>query len=151
MRHSPILDAAARALFHPVLLIAVYLTFRGHNAPGGGFAGGLVAGAAFLLRWLADGRTTEGLRLASAPERLIAAGLAVALATGIAPLFAGEPLLTSSIWKLDVALIGEVKLVSSTFFDLGVFAVVLGAVLSVGTSLGGSPDDEFPSDRGARR
>jgi multisubunit Na+/H+ antiporter MnhB subunit len=52
-RRSVILTEADRWLFPVVLLVSIYITFRGHNAPGGGFIGGLIAGAAFIIRYLA--------------------------------------------------------------------------------------------------
>lgn len=135
-RRSVILDEATRWLVPVTLLVAVYITFRGHNAPGGGFSGGLIAGAAFVLRHLA------GLRLQTAggwslrPTALVGGGLAVASTTAIMPLLFGATLLESAIWTIDVPLIGTVKVVSSTFFDIGVFLVVVGAVLMVLVALG---------------
>ena len=51
MRRSLILDVVVRAEFHALLVVALYLLFAGHNSPGGGFAGGLVAGSALALRF----------------------------------------------------------------------------------------------------
>lgn len=131
---SAILTATANGLTPVMVLVAIALTFRGHNAPGGGFAGGLVMSSAVVLRYLADGPTALA-RLRFDPIVVTGLGLLVALATAIGPLFAGQPLLTSAIWKPTVPLIGTVKVVSSTFFDLGVFLVVLGVVTSVVRSL----------------
>jgi multisubunit Na+/H+ antiporter MnhB subunit len=129
-----ILTATANGLTPVMVLVALALTFRGHNAPGGGFAGGLVMSSAVVLRYLADGPTALA-RLRFDPVVVTGLGLLVALATAIGPLLVGQPLLTSAIWKLHVPLIGTVKVVSSTFFDLGVFLVVLGVVTSVVLSL----------------
>jgi multicomponent Na+:H+ antiporter subunit A len=138
---STILVEADRWLFLPVMLIAVYVTFRGHNAPGGGFAGGLIAGAGFVLRNLADGHCEVRRRTIEQPITLIGAGLALAVVTGLVPLAAGGSLLESDILVLDVPLVGELKLVSSALFDLGVFFLVLGVVLTVVLQLGGHLDD----------
>jgi multicomponent Na+:H+ antiporter subunit A len=43
---SPIFRTAARLLMPLLLLFAIFLLVRGHNQPGGGFVGGLVAAAA---------------------------------------------------------------------------------------------------------
>jgi multisubunit Na+/H+ antiporter MnhB subunit len=134
---SVILDELVdRWLTKVIALVAVYITFRGHNAPGGGFAGGLILGSVFVLQYV----TGHDLRVLGRPIRrpatLLGVGLLVALATTIAPLFVGATPLESHIWSLDVPSIGEVKLVSSTFFDLGVFLVVVATVLLVLQSLG---------------
>ena len=67
---------------------------------------------------------------------MLGAGLLLAVATAAAPVLIGESTLESHIWKLDVPLVGEVKLVSSTFFDLGVYFVVIGVILMILLSLG---------------
>jgi len=125
-----------RWLTKVIALVAVYVTFRGHNAPGGGFAGGLILGSVFVLQYV-TGRDLRVLgRPIRRPANLLGFGLLVALATTIAPLFVGATPLESHIWSLDVPSIGEVKLVSSTFFDLGVFLVVVATVLLMLQSLG---------------
>ncbi len=138
-RRSVILDEADRWMFQIILLVSLYITFRGHNAPGGGFAGGLIAGAAFVLRFLAGG----SLRVRSAtivrPTALIGLGLLVAVVTAIVPLVVGGALLESQIWFVDVPLVGEVKVVSSTAFDVGVYLLVVGVVLAVLVALGSDP------------
>jgi len=134
---SVILDELVdRWLTKVIALVAVYVTFRGHNAPGGGFAGGLILGSVFVLQYV-TGRDLRVLgRPIRRPANLLGFGLLVALATTIAPLFVGATPLESHIWSLDVPSIGEVKLVSSTFFDLGVFLVVVATVLLMLQSLG---------------
>ncbi|MEX1104747.1 MAG: MnhB domain-containing protein [Ilumatobacteraceae bacterium] len=140
-RRSIILSEADRWLFPVVLLVSVYITFRGHNAPGGGFAGGLIAGAAFVLRFLAGDAPATRHPAVGRPTTFIGAGLALAILTAVAPLLFGDPLLTSTIWKLEVPLIGEVKIVSSAAFDLGVYVLVIGVVLAVLLALGSDPED----------
>lgn len=138
---SVILTATVNGLTPVLLLVSVFVTFRGHNAPGGGFAGGLIMAAAIVLRYLADGpRGVDRLRID--PVVLIGVGLLIALCTAIAPLLAGEPLLESAIWKFDVPLIGEVKVVSSAFFDIGVHVLVLGVITAIVLAFVRA-DDEF--------
>jgi len=133
VRRSVILTTTANGLVPVLLLVSVYLTFRGHNAPGGGFAGGLVMATAVVLRYLADGpRSLDRLRVD--PVTLVGVGLLVALTVAVAPLARGGELLESTIWKLDVPLIGTVKVVSSAGFDIGVHILVLGTVLTVVTA-----------------
>jgi multicomponent Na+:H+ antiporter subunit A len=133
---SVILDEADRWLFPVVLLVSVYLTFRGHNAPGGGFIGGLVASAAFVLRYLTGRHREDPIYEVLRPHVILGAGLLVSTSTALAPLFGGNSLLESHIWKWKVPVLGEIKIVSSTFFDLGVYILVIGVVLSILVALG---------------
>jgi len=150
LRRSIILDEADRWLFVVVLLVSVYLTFRGHNAPGGGFIGGLVASAAFVLRYLAQRHTVDRIYDVFRPHIILGLGLIVSVATAMVPLFVGDSLLESHIWKGDMPLFGEIKIVSSTFFDIGVYLLVVGVVLSVLVALGVNQDqfdiDNFETD-----
>jgi multicomponent Na+:H+ antiporter subunit B len=155
-RRSMILDEADRWLFHLVVLVSVYITFRGHNAPGGGFAGGLIAGCAFVLRFLAGGSLRVRGSTIVHPTVFIGLGLAVAVLTAIAPLPAGQAMLESTIWKLDIPFVGQVKIVSSALFDIGVYLLVIGVVLTVLVALGSDPtvaalvpgndDEDLPAD-----
>ena len=156
---SVILSTTANGLIPVLLLVSVYLTFRGHNAPGGGFAGGLVMATAVVLRYLADGpRSMDRVRID--PVALIGVGLLISLAVAVAPLLVGGELLESAIWKLDLPVIGTVKVVSSAGFDIGVHVLVLGAVLTIvmafvradETSAGTGPVGDGParSDPGDR-
>lgn len=138
-RRSAIVDEADRWLFPVILLVSVYVALKGHNAPGGGFAGGLVAGCAFVLRHLAGGALRLRRSVRVAPSALVGLGLAIAVLTAAAPLLSGDALLDSAIVKFDVPLVGELKLVSSAVFDIGVYVVVVGVVLSVLMALGADP------------
>lgn len=138
-RRSQILDEADRWLFPVILLVSVYIALRGHNAPGGGFAGGLVAGAAFVLRFLAAGALSVRRSTIARATTLIGAGLFLAAATALAPLLVGDALLESTIWKVDLPAIGTVKIVSSAIFDIGVYLLVIGVVLAVLLALGADP------------
>ncbi len=141
-RRSTILDEADRWLFPVIVVVSVFVTFRGHNAPGGGFAGGLIAGCAYVLRFLAGGSLRVRYSTIVHPTGFIGLGLLVAVVTAIAPLVTGDALLESTIWLIDLPAIGEVKLVSSTFFDIGVYLLVIGTVLSVLVALGADPIHE---------
>lgn len=141
-RRSLILAESDRWLFPIVMMVSVYATFRGHNAPGGGFIGGLVAGAAFIIRYLAGIELHVLTNRSLKPDLMIGAGLFIAMVTALAPLAFGDALLQSTIWKLDVPLVGEVKVVSSTFFDIGVYLLVVGVTLLTLVSLGADPTGE---------
>lgn len=129
MRRSPILVVVVRAEFHTLLLISVYLLFAGHNEPGGGFAGGLMAGAAFTLRYVAGGidelRSAARLR----PTTVLGAGLLLAAATAGIPLLAGGELLEQDEWRAELPLLGSAKTTSALVFDAGVYLVVVGLIL----------------------
>jgi multicomponent Na+:H+ antiporter subunit A len=142
-RRSLILDEVDRWMFHVILLVSVYLAFRGHNAPGGGFAGGMVAGCAFVLRFLGRGADAVTAALRISPSTLIGVGMLVAVGTALAPLVVGDPLLESAIWKFDLPVIGDVKLVSSSLFDIGVYLLVVGVVVAVVSALGSEADDDI--------
>lgn len=133
---SLILEISVHAIFPTALLFSVFLLFAGHNAPGGGFVGGLVAGAAVVLRFVEGGPAALRRTLPVPPTLVLGAGLSVALATAVAPLLAGGQLLESGKLTLDVPLVGTVKATSALPFDIGVYFVVLGLVLTVLRTLG---------------
>jgi multicomponent Na+:H+ antiporter subunit A len=136
---SIILDVGVRAVFHTVGLFALFLLFSGHNAPGGGFVAGLVAGAAFFLQDVASGFESARPALRVAPETLIATGLLGALATGIGSLVAGQAFLESDLAQVTLPLFDTVKVTTALAFDIGVFLVVLGVVLTMLQVLGKEP------------
>ncbi len=138
---SLMFEVVTRLLFPVMLLVSVYLLLAGHNSPGGGFAGGLVAGMALLIRYLAAGSDELDHAMPVPAGRLLGAGLVIAVATALAPLFAGGVILQSYDAHLNLGL-GHVHLVSSTFFDIGVYLVVIGMMLDLGRSLGGGIDEQ---------
>lgn len=122
-------------MFPIVGLFAVHLFLRGHDLPGGGFSAGLTASAALLLLYMAGGVRWVETRFRVAPVRWIAAGLLLALATGLGSLVLGYPFLTSYFRYLDVPLLGRLPLPTALVFDLGVFILVIGATTLMLTSL----------------
>ena len=131
-----IFDQVTRAVFPVILLVSLYIAFRGHNAPGGGFAGGLIAGTAFAMRFLAGGSPRLRRDRPLPTSGLIGSGLLLAIGSGLAPLLAGGEFLDAEIAHLHVPLVGEVELVSAAVFDFGVYLLVLGVVLSFLNHLG---------------
>jgi multicomponent Na+:H+ antiporter subunit A len=126
---SPIFRTAARLLMPLLLLFAVFLLLRGHNQPGGGFVGGLVAAAAFALYAIAFGVRRARRALLVRPMTLLGTGLLLALVSGLPAVLRGRPFLTAS-WMS-----GPVALGTPVLFDLGVFLVVAGVVLMMIFSL----------------
>ncbi len=127
---SLILRTAARVLMPLLLLYGIFLLLRGHNAPGGGFAGGLVVAAAYSLSSFAFGVPAARRALIVDPSRLIAVGLLLAVGSGLLPVLTGKPFL-KALW-----LTPEVGLGTPLIFDLGVFCVVIGVVLTMTFFLG---------------
>lgn len=124
---SFILRAVAGALFFVINLFAVYLLWRGHNLPGGGFIGGLGSALSFLLLSLAYGVewTERVLRVDSL--RLAALGLTIALVSACVPLLLGDPFLRQYNGKFkDLPLIGDLSIGTPLSFDIGVFLAVVG-------------------------
>ena len=131
---SLILVAASRVLMPLLLLFSLFLLVRGHNAPGGGFVGGLVASCAFALYGVANGAKAARLALRVDPRTLVGVGLALALGSGLAPLFVGAPFLTG-LWLAEpLPVIGKAG--TPILFDTGVYMVVLGVVLLFVFTLG---------------
>jgi len=135
-RPSGILEAGVLAVTGPLLVFSIYLLFAGHNQPGGGFAGGLVAGVAVLLVWSAGGLETVRRVLPVRSSALLGIGLLIAAATGFASLLPGFGFLESGYVEFTVPAFGKVKLVSALFFDIGVYLVVVGMALGLVRSLG---------------
>jgi multisubunit Na+/H+ antiporter MnhB subunit len=128
MRRSLILDVVVRAEFHALLVVALYLLFAGHNQPGGGFAGGLVAGAAITLRFVSAGPEVVRRLIRVAPTTLLGVGLMASLTAAAVPLLRGRSLLDHGKVTVSAPLLGEAKLTSTLVFDAGVFLVVVGLV-----------------------
>lgn len=137
---SILLEVVIRLIFHAVIVLSLFVLFSGHNATGGGFAGGLVAGLALAGRYLAGGRYELGAAAPLDAGKLLGAGLIFAGGTATLPLFFGLAPLESVVFDFHLPLIGELEVVSSTFFDIGVYLVVVGMVLDVLRSLGAEVD-----------
>ena len=118
-------------LFPVIIVLAVYLFVRGHDLPGGGFAAGVTMSIAFVLQYMAGGTRWVEERLRILPVKWIATGLLLATGTGIASWLFGYPFLTSAFQYADLPWIGRVPMASALFFDLGVFALVVGATVLI--------------------
>jgi multicomponent Na+:H+ antiporter subunit B len=120
---NSILPSAVRLIMPVQCLFAIYLLLRGHNLPGGGFIGGLVFASALVLRIMVKERRVMKLDLIV----LAGAGLLVALAAAVMPMFVGRPFFTG-LWGGEILLpvIGKLKLGTPLLFDIGVFLVVTG-------------------------
>lgn len=123
-----ILPAVTRVLFYLVLVFALYLFFRGHHHPGGGFAAGVMAASAVVLWALAFERTAALAMVPVHPRYLIATGLTLIGAVGLGAVALGYPFLTHGFGHVTVPGLGPVEWATATLFDLGVAFAVAGAI-----------------------
>lgn len=130
-RNSPLLDSVAKLVLPPALLYSMYLLFRGHNLPGGGFIAGLMTANAVILQYVAGGRQIARSGAPTGPEFLIGVGLLLAIGTGLVPMALGQPFLTSAFTHVDIPLLGDFELASALAFDVGVYLVVTGVTLAI--------------------
>ena len=126
---SLILLTAIRYLVPVLMLFSLFLLTRGHNEPGGGFVGGLVAGAAFALYAIAHTVHQARLLLRFQPRTLIGIGLLIAVGSGLIPLLFQQPFMTGIWTTVEVPIIG--KLGTPGIFDIGVYIAVLGVILQI--------------------
>lgn len=127
---SSILQTAARLLMPLLLLFAVFLMLRGHNQPGGGFVGGLVVAASFVLYSIAFGVDAARRALLVRTSTLLGIGLLVALVSGLPGVVLGQPFMTS-MWTTVALGSTELDVGTPLVFDIGVFLAVIGVVLTI--------------------
>ncbi|MBE1877773.1 Na+/H+ antiporter subunit A [Myceligenerans pegani] len=144
-QRSMLFEVLTRIMFHPMILFALFLLFSGHNAPGGGFAAGLVAGLALAVRYLAGGRYELGEAAPVHPGLVLGTGLFLSAGVGLAALLIGQAALESTIVDLHLPVVGDVHLVTSLFFDIGVFLVVIGLVIDILRTFGAELDRQAES------
>lgn len=136
IRPSVILSICVRAETHTLLVVSLYLLFAGHNHPGGGFAGGLVAAGAVALRFVANTPEPPDQRSGPGSFQVMGGGLALALVAAIAPLFFGNSVFESSMATVESPVLGTAKISSVLAFDAGVYLVVVGAAMVLFEQLG---------------
>jgi multicomponent Na+:H+ antiporter subunit B len=128
---SLILSTAARYLLPLLLLFSLFILIRGHNEPGGGFIGGLIATAAFSLNAIAfDARSTRRT-LRVDPRMLIPTGLSIALVSGMISLFFGEPFMSGKWFSVFIPGLEQLDIGTPLVFDCGVYLLVLGVALTM--------------------
>ena len=127
---SSLLRIASRFLMPLLLLFALFLLLRGHNEPGGGFVGGLVVAAAFVLYVIAYGLPAGRRALLIEPSTLLGAGLLVAVGSGMPAVFLGLPFMTA-LWTTVALGSMAVDVGTPLVFDIGVFLAVIGVVLTI--------------------
>ncbi len=144
-RRSIVLEVATRLVYHTMVVFSIFLLFAGHNAPGGGFVAGLVTGIALIVRYLAGGRYELSAAAPLQPSAVLGTGLFLSAGLGLAAMVLGGEVLQSAVLEWTMPVFGEVKLVTSVFFDIGVYLVVVGLLLDVLRSLGAEIDHQGES------
>ena len=122
-----ILTVVARTLYPVMLFVAAWILFRGHNEPGGGFIGGMVAVSATAMLAVAHGSDKALRYLPLGPIRLAVTGVLLSLISGLPALFLGLPYMTH-LWGTVPLIVLEPKISTVLLFDIGVFAAVWGAL-----------------------
>lgn len=134
----------ARIIFYTVIAASMYLLFAGHNRPGGGFVGALVAGGAIAVRYIAGGISDVRRVARVRPWTALGIGLLVAAVTATTPLVFGRAILYAAVWETNLPVVGEIAVSSVLAFDIGVYLVVIGVVLMVFEAFGDDLADPAP-------
>ncbi len=142
-RRSIIFEVVTRFIFHTVMLLSVYLLLAGHNHVGGGFAAGMVAGLALMVRYLVGGRYELDEAAPVDAGVLMGFGLFVATGSALAPLAFGGIVLQSAELTLHLGPLGEPHIMTSLLFDIGVYLVVIGLLLDLLRTLGARLDRQI--------
>ena len=117
-----------------MLLFSAFILLRGHNEPGGGFIGGLIAASALAIYGIAFGVDAVRRAIRVHPLAIAGFGLLLSCLAGLISIFFAVPFMTG-LWVYPVLAGVEVPLSSVMLFDLGVYFVVLGAVASIALAL----------------
>ncbi|WP_028608662.1 Na+/H+ antiporter subunit A [Paenibacillus harenae] len=131
-----ILQTISKAVIFIILTFSLYLFFSGHNEPGGGFIGGLMTAAAFVLLTMAFGMKTIREAVPIDFRKLTAVGIIVAVLTGMGSFFFGAPFLSHSFGYFDLPLLGHAELATAMLFDLGVYLTVVGITMTIILAIG---------------
>lgn len=145
-RRSIIFEVVSRFLFPVIMILSVYLLLTGHTDVGGGFAGGIVAGLAFIVRYLAGGRFELYATAWVQPGALIGAGLALATGTALGGAVFGGDVLAGGDTYVNFGFLGEAHLTVALIFDIGVYLLVIGLILDILRSLGARIDEQIERD-----
>jgi multicomponent Na+:H+ antiporter subunit A len=137
---SILIEVLVRLLFHPAMIVSIYLLFAGHNLPGGGFAGGLLAGLALVSRYLAGGRYELSEAAPIDPGKILGLGVILAVGMAVVSLFFDGIPLESAYFTATVPVLGDLSFGTSTIFDIGVYLVVIGLTHDILRGLGNEID-----------
>lgn len=136
MRRLVLVDTTVLVVYHAIVVLSLYLLFAGHNQPGGGFVGGLVAGAGLALHYVAGGTAAVRAAARVAPTTLLGLGLLASATTAAVPMLLGGDVLEHDVMSVTLPLIGELKATTALTFDIGVYLLVVGVVLAAFEAFG---------------
>lgn len=125
-----IFRTAAPFLSSLMMLFSIFVLLRGHNAPGGGFIGGLIAASALAIFGIAMGVSAVRRALYFHPMSIAGAGLLLSALSGFISIFLHTPFMTAQ-WIYPTIFGVEVPLSTVTTFDTGVYLVVVGGISSI--------------------
>jgi multicomponent Na+:H+ antiporter subunit A len=131
-----LLQSVAKVAFVIIITFSVYLFFAGHNHPGGGFIGALMAAAGLVLLSIAFGTEFVEKVLPVDYRKLIAAGISIAFLTGIGSFVFDVPFLTQTFGYFELPVMGKTELTTATLFDLGVYLSVIGVTMNIIFTIG---------------
>ncbi|WP_342642897.1 Na+/H+ antiporter subunit B [Rhodoligotrophos ferricapiens] len=118
-----------------MVLFSVFVLLRGHNEPGGGFIGGLIAASALTLYGIACGVDSARRALVAHPIAIAGTGAFLAGLSGLPSFPLDLPFLTGLWWSVRLSEITTVYLSTPMLFDIGVWLVVVGAITSIAFAL----------------
>jgi multicomponent Na+:H+ antiporter subunit A len=136
-----ILDQSIKVLYQSILVLSLYFLFAGHNLPGGGFVGGLMAGAAVSLRYVTGGAHAVRTTFRVPSHVVLGLGLLMSASTAFVPVLLGGSILEHGEREFNFPIFGDVKFVSALPFDIGVYLVVVGLVLMAFAAFGDDDAD----------
>ncbi|MCL2696427.1 MAG: Na(+)/H(+) antiporter subunit B [Clostridiales bacterium] len=147
-RNNLIYHRVVQGLFFFIFLFSIYIFWVGHNAPGGGFIGGLMSAIAVVLLYLTFASRFQIGAILSLFKYFIALGLAFAVGCGLGATVFGYPFLTHTFGYFSLPFFGSIELATAVIFDIGVYLTVVGTVLVIVISIGNHGyDDNCANDK----
>lgn len=131
LRESPMLVVMVQHTLYVIYVLALWLLFRGHQEPGGGFVAGLLVAAAVALKGMTFGLSAARDVFAFPFYVHLGLGLSLATLALVGPTLLGYPLLKSAFGAITLPVIGDVEWSTVLVFDVGVFFVVIGAAKGI--------------------
>ena len=135
MRNGLLLIIAAKFILPALGFASLWVFLRGHNAPGGGFIGGLIGAMGFSMLLLTYGEKKTRHFLPFDPRSLMGIGLLTALGATLAPIYYKQGFFQGLWTQLHLPLVGEFEIGTPQLFDLGVYLVVIGSLMIILFSL----------------
>lgn len=130
-----ILEKIVSLFMRVMVIFSIYLLLRGHNNPGGGFIGGIIASTGFIFYAIIFGTDSLQRVIKIKPQSFIGIGLLLVLIAALLPTFFATEMLTGLWIKADVPVLGTLHAGTPLLFDTGVYAVVIGVILTIVISI----------------